>query len=80
MARLDDLAEKLAVDTLAAVARSGDEAIIEKVSKAVGDTSATLQEAFLTAVRIKSASDRGHQTLKALIRGEKIDTLDNPNL
>ena len=80
MSLLYELADKLSEEAVAAVKRTGDVTIIDKVGKTLADTSSTLQEAFLTSVRLRTAAERGHQTLKALMRGEEVDILDNPNL
>lgn len=80
MAMLDELAEKLANSVLDAVKKTGDSSIVEKVAKTVGDTSSTLQEAYLTAVRLRTASERGHEALDAIMSGDDLDILDNPDL
>jgi len=63
MALLEDIARKLAEDTFAQAVANGDEALIEDVSKAVGATSNTLQEAFLTAIRYLRADARARELL-----------------
>lgn len=63
MATLDELADALAREALEAAERLGDEGLIEEISKAIGDSSPTSQEAFLTAVRIRSALGRGRAVL-----------------
>jgi len=80
MAILDELAEKLAVEAMTAAKKKNDPTIIEVVAKTLGDSSQTLEEAFLTVVRLRSAAERGHEALDAIIAGDELDILDNPDL
>lgn len=63
MGVLEDLADKLAKETLELSAETGDNDIFEQVSKVVGATSTTLQETYLTSIRIRTAAQRGHKAL-----------------
>ena len=63
MALLDDIAVKLAQDTFAQARATGDEALIDDVSKSLGATSNTLQEAYLTAIRYLRAEARARDVL-----------------
>ena len=63
MGLLEDLADKLAEETLEIVEGSGDETIVETIAKAVGASSTTLEETFLTAVRIRRSALRGHEAI-----------------
>ena len=69
MALIDDLADGLSRDTLAVLEELGDDRFYEKVSRVVGQLSPTLQEAFITCVRLRLAEQRGrsflNQTLAA---------------
>ena len=56
-------ADKLAKETLELSAETGDNDIFEQVSKVVGATSTTLQETYLTSIRIRTAAQRGHKAL-----------------
>jgi hypothetical protein len=57
----------LAKSTLEAMETIDDDRFYEKVSRVVGASSPTLQEAFLTAVRVRMAERRGREFLaKAL--------------
>jgi hypothetical protein len=55
MSRVDDIAEKLAEDALDYEQRSGNSSVVTEVSKIIGASSSTLQDAFLTAVRVRRA-------------------------
>lgn len=62
MGVVEDLADELARDAIAAAKRLGDPGLIEQVSKTLGDTSTTTQEAYLTAVRVRLAADRARKS------------------
>lgn len=64
---LETIADQLAQDALDAAEKAGDDDIVDKVSKAIGVTSPTFQEAFNTAVRVRRAERRGRAALDALI-------------
>lgn len=68
MGMLEDLADGLAKDALA-VETGPDDKIVDDVSKIIGASSTTLQEAYLTAVRVRRAEARG----RALIN-ERLNT------
>lgn len=69
MGIIEDLGDDLAREVLAAQDELGDDRFYEKVAKAVGELSPTLQESFLTSVRIRLAHQRGRRLLdQALAR------------
>ncbi|SEM82379.1 hypothetical protein SAMN05216227_100329 [Pseudorhodobacter antarcticus] len=64
---VEELGDALAKSTLEAMETIDDDRFYEKVSRVVGASSPTLQEAFLTAVRVRMAERRGREFLaKAL--------------
>ena len=67
MSLADDLANKLAAKVIAHVEKTGDEDIIKIMSQSLGDSSQTLQEAFITSVRVQRAAIRADRQLKARI-------------
>jgi hypothetical protein len=72
MAVVDDLADALAKTVLEAMDSLDDDRFFEKVSKVVGSTSPTLEEAFLTSVRIRLADKRARAFVaKALETAKK---------
>ncbi len=80
MSVVEDLADALAKDTIHAAEELGDPTLIDKVSKMLGDTSTTTQEAYLTAVRVRLAEARARKFIVAEMAkgpknpgGEKID-------
>jgi hypothetical protein len=67
MSFVEDLADRLAEDVLASCDELGDAYFYEKVSKVLGTSSPTLQEAFMTSIRIRLAERRAREFLdKAL--------------
>ena len=68
------LAEKLALDTVAAADKLGDENLPEEIARAVGASSPTTEELFRTAVRTIVAERRARKMLEeklAKISGKK---------
>lgn len=59
MSVVEDLGDRLAQATLAAMREIGDDRFYEQVSREVGASSPTLQEAFMTSIRIRLAEQRG---------------------
>ena len=68
MDMLIQVADGLARDVLEVVRETGDEDIIDEVKKSIGASSTTLEEAFLTAVRIRRAEDRARALLEDIRR------------
>jgi hypothetical protein len=75
MGVVDDLADDLARQTMDAMVELDNDRLFYEVAKVVGASSPTLQEAFLTSMRIRMAAARGQkfidQTLKAKRDGGK---------
>ncbi len=57
----EELADKLAIDTIAAARDLGDEGLIEQIAQAVGASSPTAEELFRTAVRVRIAEARARR-------------------
>lgn len=72
MSILDDLADALARDTIAAAEHLGDEELIAEVSRVIGAASTTTQEAFMTAIRVRLSERRARRYLEMrLAKGPK---------
>lgn len=56
---ISDLGDSLARDALKAEEELDDDRLIEQLSTTIGAASQTLQEAFMTSVRIRRAEKRG---------------------
>jgi hypothetical protein len=77
MSFIDDLADELARDVIAAQPEMGDDRFYEKVSRVIGVASPTLQEAFMTSVRIRLAELRARQFFEAALQARR-DGRDGP--
>jgi hypothetical protein len=60
---LERMADDLARKALALELQTGNDRIADTVSKTIGTSSTTLQEAFMTALRIRRAAARGEEAL-----------------
>ena len=65
MSYVDDVALELAQLALADAARTGDEKIVDQIGDLLGASSQTLQESYLTFVRVRRAETRARQILDA---------------
>ena len=74
MAILEELAEALARDTVAAMDELGEDRLYMEVGKVLGAASPTVQEAFLTAVRFMLAERRGRKFLEATVEAKRKGT------
>ncbi|MCR9148635.1 MAG: hypothetical protein NXH83_00530 [Rhodobacteraceae bacterium] len=68
---IQDLADKLARDTLEASKELDDPFFYDQVSKMIGASSTTLQEAFLTSIRIRQAEARGRRFMEQALAAKK---------
>jgi hypothetical protein len=68
---LETIADDFARDVLQAAEEAGDEEIVDRVSKAIGQSSPTFQEAFNTAIRIRRAERRGREALAAALKARR---------
>ena len=60
---LFDVADELARESLAIFEKTGDEDIFQEVTKIIGASSQTLEEAYKTAVRVRRAEKRALEML-----------------
>ncbi|MCU0902303.1 MAG: hypothetical protein MUE83_00320 [Tabrizicola sp.] len=78
MTKLQDLADKLAEDVLAAEDELGDDRFFEKVAKVVMAASPTFQEAFMTSVRVRIAERRGREFLEQALAARRGEIEEEP--
>lgn len=71
MGVMEDLADDLAKDTIAALDLIQDEQLIQDVARVIGASSITTQEAFLTAARVRLAEKRARDYLTKRITEAK---------
>lgn len=63
MSTIDDLARDLGADVMKAMDETGDDRLFMEVAKVIGAASQTLEEAFLTDIRVRLAERAGRQFL-----------------
>jgi hypothetical protein len=63
MGTTEDLADKLARDTIEAMEKLGDDRLYMEIANAIGASSPTTEEAYLTAVRVRLAVTRAERLL-----------------
>lgn len=74
MGLVEEMADTLSGDVIAAMDETGDDRLHERVAKAIGAMSPSLEEAFMTSMRVRLAERRGRQFFAAEIarlRAEK---------
>lgn len=57
------MADELAVEAIEIAKRTGDDLLVDQIAEVVGASSSTLQEAFMTAVRVRRAEERARAIL-----------------
>ncbi|MCK0143742.1 hypothetical protein [Aliiroseovarius sp. F20344] len=70
---LEKVSDQLAQEVLEAVRATGDDSLVDSVKKTIGASSTTLEEAFMTAVRIRRAEARGRDMLLQLLKERQRD-------
>jgi hypothetical protein len=78
MAVIQDLADQLAEDVLAAEPELEDDRFYEKVSRVLMAASPTFQEAFITAVRVRLAERRGREFLEKALAAKRGEIEEEP--
>ncbi len=58
------IADELARQTLAIIEKTGEDALSDEIAKIIGASSTTLEESYLTAVRVRRAEKRARERLK----------------
>jgi hypothetical protein len=71
MSVLEDMGDALAREVIAAGQELGDDRFFDKVSKVLLDASPTMQEAFLTAYRVRVAEARGRAFIEAALKAKR---------
>jgi len=65
MSVVEEFADKIAAQTVELVDQTGDLDLVKRVAEIMGASSQTLQESFLTAVRVRTAANRAAEFLKS---------------
>ena len=63
MSITEDIADQLARDAIATAEDLGDDSLIQEMAKVIGAFSATTQEAFMTAIRVRISEKRAQKFL-----------------
>ena len=66
MGIVEDVADELALESLKIINATGDDAFVRQVADAIGGSSQTMEEAYLTAVRVRRAEQRARAVLDKL--------------
>jgi hypothetical protein len=69
MSLLEEMGDRIARKAIEAEVRFDDPTIPDDIGKAIGATSTTLQEAYLTALRVHRAANRAERLLDDIIEG-----------
>ncbi|MEM9796429.1 MAG: hypothetical protein AAF919_08065 [Pseudomonadota bacterium] len=64
----NQIADELAKEVIAHVEKTGDEDLISILGKVLGDSSSTLQEAFITSVRVQRAAIRARKIMQVRLK------------
>ena len=75
MSKLEELCDDLAMKALDLEEQSGDETVIKKIADSLGSSSPTMEETFLTAVRIRRADRRARRLIESLAGGGTVPEL-----
>ena len=78
MATLQEMADQLAEDVLAAETELEDDRFFEKVAKVIMAASPTFQEAYITSVRVRLAERRGREFLEKALAAKRGEIDEEP--
>jgi hypothetical protein len=78
MSKLQDLADQLAEDVLAAEVELDDDRFYEKIAKVLMAASPTFQEAFMTSIRVRLAERRGREFLEKALAAKRGEIEEEP--
>ncbi len=70
MSKMEELADELAQLALDLEERTGDENAVRKVADALGSSSPTMEETFLTAIRVRRAERRARLLIESMASGK----------
>ena len=77
MGIVEDVADELAVESLKIINATGDDAFVNRIAETIGGSSQTMEEAYLTAVRVRRAEQRARELLQTL-KDDMARTLPTP--
>ena len=68
---IQELADNLARDVLETSREMGDAFFYEQIAKVIGESSPTLQDAFMTSIRIRLADKRARDFMARAVAAKK---------
>jgi ABC-type molybdenum transport system ATPase subunit/photorepair protein PhrA len=68
---LTQVADKLAQEVLKVERETGNEDLVEEIKKVIGASSTTLEEAYMTAIRVRRAEARARALLDDIRRATR---------
>ena len=71
MGVIEDMGDALARDVIAAMVELDDERLPDKIARVLLDASPTMQEAFLTAYRVRVAELRARAFIEAALKAKR---------
>ncbi|MFD1196084.1 hypothetical protein ACFQ3C_15555 [Seohaeicola saemankumensis] len=74
----EDLADALAKDVLDAVEALGDPTLIDDIARTLGTSSTVTEEAFMTAIRVRTAETRARRLLRDRVKKAMADRKKAP--
>ncbi|MDW3184188.1 MULTISPECIES: hypothetical protein [unclassified Roseobacter] len=77
MGIVEDVADELALESLKIINATGDDAFVQRIADTIGGSSQTMEEAYLTAVRVRRAEQRAREVLQT-IKDEMAGKLEPP--
>ncbi len=78
MSMIQELADQLAADVLAAEIELEDDRFYEKVARVLMAASPTFQEAYITAIRVRMAERRGREFLERALAAKRGEVEEEP--
>ena len=60
---MEEIADQLAQEVIGAAQQLGDDNLITEIGRVIGASSTTLQEAFMTAIRVRLSEQRARNAL-----------------
>ena len=78
MGIVEDVADELAIESLKIINATGDDAFVQRIADTIGGSSQTMEEAYLTAVRVRRAEQRAREALKQ-IKDDMARSLPSPD-
>ncbi|MCL7463947.1 hypothetical protein [Phaeovulum sp. NW3] len=75
MALIDDLADRLAADVMAAMDELDDDRFYMEVGKVIGTSSPSLEEAFMTSCRLRISEARARRFIEDRLAARRRDKI-----